>query len=356
MGIQSHVSLLHQKKDISLLNQKRLKRIERLVQGESILTNDLLTHLVKCRLGFDASFRTQMIKNLLHLSDRVTATMNVFDGQHKILAEAPPNSKRPTRLVESVTVILGRLLLEIHAIIDVMLKTSHQGRSEYHRLKRIEAYLLKGFEMVEDLLYFTRHGSFDLQPITRNDLVEAALDTYFAIQMPIRINLSVADNVSAVKADPRLMRKIFLHLFMNAGEAMPGGGDLFFDVSQVTCGNETATSEDPKPGVYLLLTIRDTGQGMAADTLDHAFEPFFTSKTPCLGRGLGLPCSLGIVNTLGGTVKAWSYPGQGTTIKIYLPVHESKKRMFTRKALNWNPAGWTLTENIGIESHRYNSM
>ena len=129
---------------------------------------------------------------------------------------------------------------------------------------------------------------------------------------------------------------------MNAAEAMPGGGDLFFDVTRVRCGGESAKSEGPKSGAYMLLTIRDTGHGMAASTLTRAFEPFFSSKAPGLGRGLGLPCSLGIVKTLGGKIKAFSSPGQGTTIKIYLPAYESEKKELPRRPAHWP---WVFSES-----------
>jgi len=333
MGIQSNVSLLLQNNDICLSNYKRLKRVEKLVQSESMLTNDLLTHLVKNRPGFSAKFRKQMTNKILRLSERISATHDGADGRHKFITVVQLDPDSPRVLTECITYIISRLLLEIHKIIAVMLKKSHQGRSEFSRLKRIDNYILSGFEMVEDLFHFANQGSRELQKISWQQLVEAALDTYFEIQMPVRINLSIAGNLSAIKADPRLIKKFFLHLFINAAEAMPGGGDLFFDVTRVACGDQTANSEGPEPGAYMLLTIRDTGYGMAASTLARAFDPFFSSKAPGLGRGLGLPCSLGIVKTLGGKIKAFSNRGQGTTIKIYLPAYDAEKSVLPGKGL-----------------------
>jgi signal transduction histidine kinase len=352
MGIQSNVSLLLQKNDICLSNYKRLKRVEKLVQSESMLTNDLLTHLVKNRPGFSANFHKQMTNEILRLAQRIRASHDVPDCRHKFLVLVHLDPNNPRLLTESITYILGRLLQEIHTIIAVMLKKSHQGRSEFSRLKRIDNYVLSGFEMVEDLLHFANRESRELQQISWHQLVEIALDTYFSIQMPIRINLSVAGNLSAIKANPRLINKILLHLFMNAAEAMPGGGDLFFNVTRVACGDETANSEDPEPGVYMLLTIRDTGHGMAARTLARAFDPFFTSKAPSLGRGLGLSCSLGIVKTLGGKIKAFSNHGQGTTIKIYLPAYDTEKGVSSRKELNRGASGFNKIVNISRDEQR----
>ena len=353
MGIQSNVSLLLQKNDICLTNYKGLKRIEKLVQGESILTNDLLTHLVKNRLGFNKKFHKKITNDIRCLFERIRATHGVPDCKQGFIALAPLDPNSACVLTESITYLLGRLLLEIHTIITVMLKKSHQGRSEFSRLKRIDKYVLSGFEMVEDILHFTSQGSGELQQISWHQLVETALDTYFSIQMPIRINLSVAGNLSAIKADPRLIKKILLHLFMNAAEAMPGGGDLFFDVTRVSCGDKPADSESPEPGVYMLLTIRDTGNGMTASTLARAFDPFFTSKAPTLGKGLGLPCSLGIDKMLGGSIKAFSSPGRGTTVKIYLPACDSENRVYPKKGLDRDTSGINKIVNIGSGEQQF---
>ncbi len=352
MGIQGNVSLLLQKNDNSLSNYKRLKRVEKLVQSESMLTNDLLTHLVKNRGGLSAKCHKKMTNEILCLAQRIRATQDGTDGLHKFKVLAHLDANSPGVLTESITYILGRLLLEMHTLVAVMLKKSHPGRSEFCRLKQVDTYISSGFEMVEDLLHFTSRGSHELQRIPWPQLVESALDTYLSIQMPIRINLSVAANLSAIKADPWLVKKILLRLFMNAAEAMPGGGDLFFEVTRVTCGDETARSGSSEPGVYMLLTIRDTGHGMAESTLARAFDPFFTTKAPSLGRGLGLPCSLGIVRSLGGKVKAFSVRGQGTTIKIYLPVYDSGERVLPDKGLERPPLGFRKIADIGRDEQR----
>jgi len=166
MGIQGNVSLLLQKNDICLSNYKGLKRIEKLVQSESMLTNDLLTHLVKNRQGFSAKFHKKMTHEILRLSKRIRATHDAPGCKPKFMALAHQDPDSPGVLTESITHILGRLLLEIHTIIAVMLKKSHRGRSEFKRLKRMDTYVLSGFEMVEDLLHFAnrRSHSVTLRP------------------------------------------------------------------------------------------------------------------------------------------------------------------------------------------------
>ena len=159
MGIQGNVSLLLQKNDICLRNYKGLKRIEKLVHSESMLINDLLTHLVKNRHGLGAKFRKKMTHEILRLSKRIRAGHDQLGCKYKFMTLAHRDPDSPGVLIESISYILGRLLLEIHTIIAVMLKKSHQGRSEFKRLKRIDTYILSGYEMIEDLLHSANQRS-----------------------------------------------------------------------------------------------------------------------------------------------------------------------------------------------------
>lgn len=126
--------------------------------------------------------------------------------------------------------------------------------------------------------------------------------------------------LGAIKADPGQIEQVIMNLAVNARDAMPMGGQLTIQTRNVTIGKgprrETMMLDK---GTYVLLAIRDTGQGMSEETQSHLFEPFFTTKEKGKGTGLGLSTVYGIVKQSGGTIGIESKPGQGTTCKIFFP-------------------------------------
>jgi two-component system, cell cycle sensor histidine kinase and response regulator CckA len=111
---------------------------------------------------------------------------------------------------------------------------------------------------------------------------------------------------------------VLVNLVLNARDAMPSGGTLTLETGERVISGSTR-GRSVKPGRYIVLAVSDTGSGMDGDTLSHVFEPFFTSQAPGSRAGLGLSIVYGIVKQNGGVVRVSSEPGQGTTVKVFLP-------------------------------------
>jgi PAS domain S-box-containing protein len=175
--------------------------------------------------------------------------------------------------------------------------------------------------LTRQLLAFSRRQVLELKVLNLNDVV-ADVEKLLRrlIGEDIELVTRLAPHLGSVKADPSQIEQVLMNLAINARDAMPRGGRLLIETSNVQVDAEFARRHvGLQPGAWVTISVTDTGRGMDADTLAHVFEPFFTTKEKGAGTGLGLATVYGIVKQSGGYISMYSEPGQGTTFTVYLP-------------------------------------
>jgi CheY-like chemotaxis protein len=136
----------------------------------------------------------------------------------------------------------------------------------------------------------------------------------------IAVELKIEDGLGTAVADPAQVESAVMNLAINARDAMPTGGRLVIEAANARLDDDyVAQNPGAMPGEYVMLAIGDTGTGMPAEIMARALDPFFTTKAPGQGTGLGLSMVYGFVRQSGGHMKIQSEVGQGTTIRLYLP-------------------------------------
>jgi len=138
----------------------------------------------------------------------------------------------------------------------------------------------------------------------------------------IHFSLVLDPSISRVRVDPGQLDQVLMNLAVNARDAMPDGGALTIATHQVQITKALAAPLETTVGPHVVIEVTDTGIGMSAQVMEHIFEPFYTTKGPGSGTGLGLATVFGIVRQSGGSIGVASEPGTGSTFRIYLPVVE----------------------------------
>ena len=193
------------------------------------------------------------------------------------------------------------------------------------RAQNIEKLVRSGSKLTTQLLGYARKGQLEMTPINLNYLIKDICETFANTKKEVMIHEDLADDLYRIMADANQIEQVLLNLFVNAADAMPNSGHLYISTQNCNPDDFKTKPYTPKPGTdYILLSVKDTGEGMDKDTMGKVFEPFFSTKEPGKGTGLGLASCYGIVKGHGGFIDVDSEPGKGSTFSIYLPASDKK--------------------------------
>ena len=186
-----------------------------------------------------------------------------------------------------------------------------------------------GAKLAGRLLAFGRRQPLNPKPINLSELAAGMADLLSrSLGEMVRLETRLAPDLRTTMADQGQVENALLNLAINARDAMPEGGRLLIETSEVEIDEEAlAVHVEVKPGPYAMLAVSDTGTGMTPEVRQRAFEPFFTTKGPGGGSGLGLSMVYGFVKQSGGHVQIYSELGHGTTIRLYLPIRDPDGRV-----------------------------
>jgi two-component system, cell cycle sensor histidine kinase and response regulator CckA len=189
----------------------------------------------------------------------------------------------------------------------------------YEHLKETEEYVRRASDLTKQLLGFARGGKYEVKPIHVNEAVAGSLSLFGRTRKEINIQTRYEKQIWTVEADRSQIEQVLLNLFVNAGQAMPGGGELRVGTENVVPDRGLLDLLGLQPRHFVKISVSDTGVGMDADVRERIFEPFFTTKVMGRGTGLGLASAYGIIKNHGGTIDVYSEKGCGATFTIYLP-------------------------------------
>lgn len=278
---------------------------------------------------------------------------NIELGNEIRTRETAESQLRQMQKMEAVGQLTGGIAHDFNNMLAVIISAMNLAqrklaRGEHDIAKFIEAAVdaaTRAANLTARLLAFSRQQPLTPQVVDTNRLVTGMSDLLRrALGETIRIETVLAGGLWKTHADPSQIENAILNLAVNARDAMDDNGKLTIETANSHLDDGyAATHPEVKAGQYVMIAVSDTGTGMPADVMERAFEPFFTTKPVNKGTGLGLSQVFGFVKQSGGHVNIYSEPGEGTTIKLYLPRFFGAEEAVLPTGRGDNPAEVTET-------------
>ncbi|MGD9240378.1 MAG: PAS domain S-box protein [Desulfobacterales bacterium] len=245
------------------------------------------------------------------------------DVSHEVRLES---QLRQAQKMEAIGTLAGgiahdfnNLLMGIQGNISLSLLDIDAGSPLLKNLKKIEQYIQNGVDLTKQLLGFARGGKYEISLLNINELLKEQNLMFSRTNKEVIFEDKLAPNLWSVEVDRGQIEQVLMNLYLNALQAMPGGGTLITRTGHVTIEKDQYNPYYVKAGKYVKVTIEDTGIGMSEEVQQRIFDPFFTTKEMGRGTGLGLASVYGIVKNHEGFINVYSKQGKGTRFEVYLP-------------------------------------
>jgi signal transduction histidine kinase/CheY-like chemotaxis protein len=235
----------------------------------------------------------------------------------------------------------NNLLTVINGSAALLLKEMGDKPSAHGNVSNIEHCVEKGAKLTAQLLAFARGGKYEVKTADLNKIIIKNIEMFGRTKKAIAIHNNLATELWAVDIDQGQIEQMLLNLLVNAGQAMPNGGDIYITTENTLLDLETAYQLAVEPGNYVKVEVRDTGIGMDDVTKRRVFEPFFTTKEIGKGSGLGLASAYGILRNHGGAIIVASEQGKGSVFSFFLPA--SSKAIVREKEHSEAPSNGSET-------------
>ena len=276
------------------------------------------------------------------------------------LRDVTKQKRTETRLLqaqkmESIGTLAGgiahdfnNLLMGIQGHASLALLHMDPNNPNHNHIKKIETLVISGADLTKQLLGFARGGKYEVKTVDLNSLIYKTSETIGRTKKEIIIHHNMENDLWLTDVDQGQIEQVLLNLYVNAWQAMPGGGDLYLETKNIVLDENRFKPSNVKDGHYVKISVTDTGFGMDEKTKERIFEPFFTTKEMGRGTGLGLATVYGIIKNHNGFINVYSEKGQGTTFNIYLPASLRKETKDRNKATDSNAEIARGTETILI--------
>ena len=264
----------------------------------------------------------QVVINFVDITER---------KQAEVEKEKLESQLRQAQKMEAMGTLAGgiahdfnNLLKAIQGRTSIMLMKKDSSHPDIRHLKGIEDNVESAADLTRQLLGFARGGKYEVRPTDLNEVIKKENRMFGRTKKEITIRGKYEKDLWFVEVDRGQIEQVLLNLYVNAWQAMPGGGDLYLETENATLDENYVKPFSIEPGKYVKISVTDTGVGMDKATREKIFEPFFTTKEIGRGTGLGLASAYGIIKNHGGFINVYSEKGHGTTFNIYLPVSEKE--------------------------------
>ncbi len=308
--------------------EAHILRTQKFIENGFVVSN--IPTIEKDRFGvihhFENSYTAEIVGGKLH---------SMWGVQHDIThQEQLMNRLIESQKMESIGNLAGGIAHDFNNIIAAILGYATLLKNSLQNIdvklaqyaSTIEHSAERAGELTQQLLAFARGGKYKVTAVDPNKtVVDVVRLLERTIDKSIQIQTTLDSSISAIEGDETQIHQVLLNICVNARDAMPTGGVLTIESSQVILSQrDISSSYDAKAGTYVLISIGDTGIGMAPEIQKRIFEPYFTTKKEIGGTGLGLAVVYGIVRNHGGFMIVQSEPGKGSSFRVFLPSGTSR--------------------------------